>query len=527
MDRRRFVSAASAAAVATALPARGAAPAGTLRRVVPSEVTTLDPQRPTGQLTSELGPELFAGVTVFDATGRLAPGIAARWQANPGFTRYSFELRPNLKWSDGRGLTARDVVYSIRRFLTPATAAQQASRLDALANARAARLGKVAPDKVGVSAPAAATVQFDLEQPDIEFPLMLAIAYVTPQHLIDARGPAWSRPEFLVSNGPYKMQQWTPGAKTIRLVRNPFYHDAKSVRIERIEWHTGYDDATRLRMFRAGEGDVVTLEDSSSLELARRDFPDRIRSSPEFVSGQVGLNLRRPALQNPRVRRALALALDRRAITDRVRNLGERASESFLPEGLPNYSVRAMPLHAQLPMPARLAEARALMQQAGVSPRAPLKLGIGFPSSATGRKVYLAVAAMWKQISVDASLQPIEGRAYNAAIQRGEFDVFSFNTFAVVPSPLIFFERFQSDSALNVSFYKSAEFDRLLAEGSRATDAATRAAKFLSAEQVLLRDYPAIPLYTGASNRLVASRVRGWVDHGSQPHPSQFLSLVG
>jgi oligopeptide transport system substrate-binding protein len=529
LNRRGVLGAGSALLLGSWIPwrdVRAAAPPGVLRRVVPSEVTTLDPQRPTGQLTSELATELFAGLTVFGGNGRLAPGIAASWQANDRFDRYTFTLRPKLQWSDGRALTAQDVVFSIRRFLTPEVAAQQASRVDALRNARAARLGKADVASIGVSAPSANTVVFDLEQPDIEFASMLAIAYIVPQHVITERGQAWSRPEFLVSNGAYAMEQWTPGAKTIRLKRNPRFFDAANVKIERIEWHTGYDDATRLRMFRAGDGDVVTIEDSSSLALAKRDFAGLVRSSPEYVTGQIGLNLQRRPLQDVRVRRALALALDRTAIATRVRSLGERPSESFLPEDLPNYPRRGVPEHAAWPMPQRLQRARELMSDAGYRPGSKLELGIGFPASATGRKVYLAVAAMWKAIGVTVSLQPIEGRAYNAAIQRGDFDVFSFNTFTIVPSALVFFERFQSDSALNNSFYKSARFDQLLGEGSRATDAATRAARFLAAEQVLLQDYPAIPLFSGASNRLVAARVRGWQDHPVHAHPSRYLSLV-
>jgi oligopeptide transport system substrate-binding protein len=525
MRRRAFIGVAAALAT-RAPPLRAASGSPVLRRIVPSEITTLDPQRPTGQLTSELGPELFSGLTTFDASGQVAPGIAARWRTNDRFDEYVFELRAGLKWSDGRALTASDVVYSIRRFLTPAVAAQQASRLDALANGREARLGKIAPEKIGVTASSETVVRFQLTEPDIEFPSMLALAYVVPPHAIQAHGQAWARPEFIVSNGPYKLQRWSPGAKTVRLARNPHFHAIGSVAVERVEWHTGFDDPTRLGMFRAGQGDVVTIEDSTALALARRDFPGQLRSSAKFSIGQIGLNLRRPALQNTDVRRALALAIDRRLLVDRVRSLGEQVSESFLPAGLPHYSTRGAPPHAGLPMPQRLELARSLMQRAGYGGTKRLPLSIGYPTSATGRKVYLAVAQMWKSLGVDVELQPIEGRAYNAAIQRGEFDVLSFNTFALVPSALVFFERFLSDSALNVCFYRSAEFDRLFNEGRRAIDLTTRSAKLLAAERVLLRDYPAIPLYTGAAHRLIAAPIRGWVDHGALANPSQYLSFA-
>ncbi len=526
MRRRSFIGAACAAISAPQVALSASDRSATLRRVVASEVTTLDPQRPTGQLTTELAAELFAGLTVFAADGRIAPGIAARWDAAPGATRYTFKLRSGLRWSDGRALTASDLVFSIRRFMAPATGAQQASRLDAIHNGPAVRLGKAPLESLGVSAPNPTTVVFELQHPDIELPTMLAIAYAVPPHVVNVKGAAWSRPENLVSNGAYRLERWSPGAKTIHLRKNPLFHAAASVAIERVEWHTGYDDATRLKMFRAGEADVATIEDASSLALARRDFARELRSTPEFIAGAIGLNLRRPALGNPAVRTALALALDRRAIVERVRGLQESPSESFLPPGLPNYPERAAPAHAAWPLPQRMRRARELMAGAGFGVGKPLRLGIGFPAGATGRKVYLAVMAMWKQIGVEATLEPLEGRAYNAALQRGDFDVFSFNNFAALPSALVFFERYQSDSALNVTFYRSAEFDQLLAAGAHAVDPASRAAKLLAAERVLLRDYPAIPLFSGSSNRLVHARVVNWRDHPVHSHPSQFLALA-
>jgi oligopeptide transport system substrate-binding protein len=423
-------------------------------------------------------------------------------------------------------LTSNDVVYALQRFMTPATGAQQASRLDAIQNGAAVRLGKVRPELLGVGAQSARTVVMELEYPDIELPTMLSLAYIVPPHVIAAHGSAWSRPEHIVSNGAYRLDRWAAGAKTLYLRKNPHHYDAAKVAIEQIEWHTGYDDATRLRMFRAGEADIAMIEDSASLALARRDFASELRSSPEFVAGAIGFNLKRKPFDNPAVRQALAMSLDRRALAEKIRGMGESPSESFLPPGLPNYPQRAEPMHAAWSMAQRVARARELLASVGFGPGKPLKFAVGYPAAAIGRKVYLAVMAMWKAVGVELTLQPLEGRAYNAALQRGDFDTFSFNNFAAVPSPLVFLERFQGDSALNVTFYRSADFDRTLAAGARAVDAAARARQFLAAERVLLRDYPAIPLFSGASNRLVHRRVANWQNHPVHAHPSQYLTLA-
>jgi len=156
-----------------------------------------------------------------------------------------------------------------------------------------------------------------------------------------------------------------------------------------------------------------------------------------------------------------------------------------------------------------------------------LRLGIGFPTSPTGRKMYLAVAAMWKPIGVDLELLPLDGRAYSAALQRGDYDLFSYAAFAVVPSASNFLLRFVSDSAENVTRYRNTAFDRVVTAAERQLTLAARYAGYGEAEALLLRDVPLIPLWAGNSHRLVASRVRGWVDHPGHSHQSRYLSLAG
>lgn len=535
LHRRGFLGASLASAALAGLPqaaraasARGdrvAAPAaagGVLRRVVSTEITSMDPQRPTGQVTVDLAAELFTGLTYYDRNGRLAPGCASRWRSSADGLTWTFELRPGLKWSDGTPLAARDFVYTLRRYLAPDTGASQASRLDAIRGARDLRFGRRPPESLAVDAPDPRTLRIALEHPDVELPLVLTAAYCVPEHVIRARGREWSKPEYLVSNGGYALEDWAAGAKVIRLRRNPHYHDAAQVRIERVEWLTGYDDSTRLRLFRLGEVEVATLEDSGNLGIASRELGASLRQSAEAAVGWIGVNLARGRLGDPRVRRALALALDRAVLTDKVRALGERPSDSLLPPGLPDYPAPARPPYADWAMPRRIAAARELLRQAGGVPR----IGIGFPASPTGRKVYLAVAAMWKAVGVETELQPLEGRAYNAALQKGQFDVFSYSSFAALPTASVFLDRFQSDSLINFCGYRSREFDQAFQSAERQPTAALRAAGYADAERIALRDLPVIPLYSGASNRLVSSRVSGWVDHPGHLHPSQYLALT-
>jgi ABC-type oligopeptide transport system substrate-binding subunit len=217
--------------------------------------------------------------------------------------------------------------------------------------------------------------------------------------------------------------------------------------------------------------------------------------------------------------------VDREVLVGKVRGLGEQPWHSVLPPGIPGYPALRKPGDSAAAMAQRIDTARNLVRQSIGSAR--LRLGIGFPTSPTGRKMYLAVAAMWKPIGVDLELLPLDGRAYSAALQRGDYDLFSYAAFAVVPSASNFLLRFVSDSAENVTRYRNVAFDRAVTAAERQLTLAARYAGYGEAETLLLRDVPLIPLWAGNSHRLIARRVRGWVDHPGHAHQSRYLSLAG
>lgn len=524
--RRQFLVSTLAALAASRVqgqssPARG----GVLRRVVSTEITSMDPQRTTGQVTTELAAELFNGLTYYDRNGQLAPGGAASWQASADGLQWEFRLRPGLRWSDGRPLAARDFVFTLRRYLAPETAAPQASRLDAIRGARDVRFGRAAPDTLAVSAPDERTVRIGLEHPDAQLPLLLSLAYCVPEHVVAVRGRDWSKPEFLVSNGAYALDSWAAGAKIIRLKRNPHYFGTAQVAIERVEWLTGYDDPTRMRLFRLGEVEIATIEDSGNLGMARRELAGALRSSPVCATGWIGFDTTRGITADPRVRRALSLAIDRRIITDKVRALGEQPSDALLPPGLPDCPQPQRPDYADWPMPQRIAAARELLRQAGVAPGSGRPLALGYAQSQTLRKVYLAIASMWNAIGIRSELQPLDGRTYNVALQKRQFDAFSYATFAQVLTASVFLDRFRADSPINFGGWKSPDFDRAFAAAERQPTIAQRAAAYAPAERILLRELPVVPLHAGIAHRLISPRVGGWVDHPGQSHPSQYLAM--
>ncbi len=222
----------------------------------------------------------------------------------------------------------------------------------------------------------------------------------------------------------------------------------------------------------------------------------------------------------------LALAVDRQVIVDKVRALGERASDSLVPEAVLDYPERGSTDHASWPMSRRLSEAKTLAEALGLSRSRPQRLTAIFSSNNLTQRTFLALDAMWAPLGIRLDLRGLESRAYSLALNQGEFDLMDYSPFSAVQSATSFIGRFQSGSFLNYSGYSNTEVDRLIALAERQQAPPERARYYREAEQWLLRDLPVIPLYSGITHRLIGARVRGWTASAALASPSAYLSLV-
>lgn len=532
--RRRFLTHAAASAATGAVAALGVLGGGAahaqaqaservLRRSRGGNLTTLDPHRPISAADMEIIADLFVGLTAVDARGEIVPGCAREWRVSSDGLRWEFTLQPNLFWSDGRALVAEDFVGSLRRLLAPETAALLAYRYDAIRGARELREGKGATVAFGVAAPAADRVVIDLVRPETDLAKLLAIAYVAPLHAIAKLGRDWAKPPAIVVNGAYRPIAWAQNGALV-LEANPRRIGNAPI-VSRVEWRMGIDDATRLRAFRAGELDVVQISDGAQLALARRELAATLHSQPFYGGGWVGLNLRRSALADLRVRRALNLAIDREVLCEKVRALGERPTWSLVPEAVRDYPQHAVPEEAAWPRARRLAEAQRLAREAGLSGAQPRQLVAIFSANTLTERTFLALGAMWAPLGVKVVARGMESRAYNVALTAGEFDLMDYGPFSAVQSATSFIGRFRSSSFLNYSGYREADVDRGIDLAESQRDPQERARRYVDVERRLLQDLPVLPLYSGVAHRLVASRVRGWTSNPGLALPSQFLSL--
>ncbi|NIQ93842.1 MAG: peptide ABC transporter substrate-binding protein, partial [Desulfuromonadales bacterium] len=213
--------------------------------------------------------------------GRIVPGAASRWNISRDGLTYTFYLRRDGAWSNGDALTAEDFVFSLRRSADPATASNYANMLYSIANARAVLAGELPTDDLGVTSLDRFTLQISLADPTPYFLNLLAHSSMYPVHRpsLEAHGSRFSRPGNLVSNGAYMLEEWAIRSH-VDLVRNPYFHDAENVIIDRVRYLPIEDQSTELKTFRAGEMHWTYEVPNNQFTWLRENYPDELVVSP-------------------------------------------------------------------------------------------------------------------------------------------------------------------------------------------------------------------------------------------------------
>ncbi|GAB3379917.1 peptide ABC transporter substrate-binding protein [Lysobacter fragariae] len=501
--------------------------ATTLERGNGPEPSTLDAHRCQEVACGNVLRDLYEGLVTEDARGRLVPGMARSWTVSRDGRTWTFTLRDDLHWSNGDALDAPQVVASFRRAFAPATAAPFGELFDALHNAQAVQAGKVAPEALGVAAPDARTVVFTLDR-SAPLPALLTLPIAFPVYLpaVATFGAQHTRPGHLVSNGAYRLAAWTPQANLV-VERNARFHAVRDVAIERVRFHVTEDAAAELQRFAAGDLHLTEVVPPQPLEALRTRFGSQLRISPYLGAFWLGINVTRPPLRDdPALRRALSLAVDRYKLTRFITGFGEQPAYGIVPPGIAGYTPAAT-TWASLSQQQREAQARALYRAAGYSTKHPLVIELRYNTSTPHRRMALAVAAMWREVlGAQVRLRNEEWKVFvGNRKQRVITQVFRGGWIADVPDARNFLAAFGNDGPLNWTGYDDAGFRERLQHADAAKTEAARNAWLHAAEQRLLNMDAVVPLYFYTSKHLVDARVRGFDANALDRHASRWLSL--
>jgi len=490
------------------------------------EPETLDPHRAVGVPAAHILRDLFEGLTTETAGGDVVPGAALRWNISRDARTYTFYLRRGLTWSNGDPLTAEDFVYSLRRAASPETAANAARMLLPIQNAREVLVGELPAEELGVSLLDEHSLQITLTGPTPYFLGLLTnpIAYPVNRGNLEEFGAQFSRPGNLVSNGAFVLTKWAPRSEIV-LEKNPAFREADRTIVERVHYFPIEDQSTEVKAFRSGEIDWTNEVPNNQFKWLQKNYPDELVVSPWMGSYFFGFNLtQEPFIDNPSLRMALILAIDRQILVDKVAQFGEQPSFSLVPPGMDGY-VPFVPEYADWTQEERDHEARRLYEQAGYSEERPLRVEIRYNTSENHKKMALAVASMWKQtLGVITTLVNEEFRVFlQNREQKVVTRVFRAGWISDYNDPYSFLELFRTGHGRNDYGYGNSTFDTLLDEIGTERVRARRERLMFEAERVLMTDNVIIPIYTYVTKRLVSKQLRGWQNNVMDHHPTRHM----
>jgi oligopeptide transport system substrate-binding protein len=522
----RGVLAATLMLVGLASATTPAAAEKVLRIANMGEPETLDPHKTSITLESNILRNLFEGLVVQDRKGNVAPGVAETWSIGADGVTYTFKLRASAKWSNGAPVTANDFVYSLRRMQDPNLKSQYSEVLYPIKNAEEVNTGKADLTALGVKAIDASTLEITLKAPTPYFLQLLTHTTGLPVNEINIRenGADWLKPGRMVSNGAYILAD-VKLSSHIRLAKNPNYWDASKATIDTVVFDPSEDRGTVLRRYRAGEFDIVNDLPIDQLNWLRQNMPKELHIAPYAGVYFYTFNITKPPFNDVRVRQALAMAINREVLVERVTLAGELPAYGFVPDGTANYTTQKVSW-AKMNQAAREAAAIKLMTEAGYGPRKPLKFKLAYNTSENHKKIAVAIAAMWKKLGVEVDLVNTEVKVHYANLREGNFELGRAGWIADYNDAQSFLFLSQtSTKQQNYAKFSNPEFDKLMEEAARTIDAQARAQLLAQAETILLKELPVLPIYFYVSKSLVSTKVKGWEDNTLDMHYVRDLSL--
>jgi oligopeptide transport system substrate-binding protein len=499
-----------------------------------TEIETLDPAIVTGVPEGRVMRALFEGLTVkHPQTLEALPGMAERWELSPDSRTYTFHIRRGALWSNGDPVTAHDFVWSWQRCLDPRTGSKYAYQLWYVRGAEAwsktiddAGRPTLPFDTVGIRATDDHTLVVELAHPTAFF-LELTSFYplfpVNRRNIEEAQrefpGDAWRqewlRPERIVTNGPYRIAFRRVNDR-LRLVKYADYWDADAVAFDTIDLLAVESYMTALNLYLQGDVHWIDRAPNTLVPelLAREDFAP----APYFGTYFYRVNVTRPPLDDARVRRALALTIDRKKICERITKAGQIPWFSIVPYGMPGYAPVEMPHRADVhgdwdaTFQQDCEEAVRILAEAGYGPglRPLPTIEIHYNTSETHKPIAEVIADSWQRhLGATTKLANQEWKVFQATQTALEFDVSRSAWIGDYLDPNTFVDLFVTNGENNKTGWGDPRYDELVARASREPDPAQRFELFREAEALLMQELPILPVYSYVTQNVIDPRVGG------------------
>lgn len=484
-----------------------------------AEPVSLDPHAVEGVPEHRIYMALFEGLTIADPkTNRALPGIAESWSFSKDFKTVTFKLR-KATWSDGVEITADTVVKSWLRKMDPKNAFQYADLpASYIAGGMDYLSGKAGPEAVKIRAVDKYTFEVQLVGPTPFFPDMVvhyAFAIV-PMHAIEKYGNDWVKPQNWVSNGPFVLKEWKSQERVV-VVKNPKYWDAKNVALQKVTFLANDDVNVGYNLYKSGGADwidTVPSELMNEIKL-RKDF----HVAPEYGTYYYIFNVTRKPLDDARVRKALAMSFDKKALVENVTKGGQVPANSFVPPSTGYTPAKGFDFNPEM--------GRKLLAEAGFPG------GKGFPTlsilyntSANHKRIAEFIQSQWKEnLGITVNLVNQEWGTYlDTRSQSHNFDIARAGWIADYLDPSTFSDMWVTGGTQNDGLYSNKKYDELI-EKSRTLLGAERMKVLSDAEKVLIdEDMAIMPIYFYVTQNMIdLTKWDGWYPNPMNAHPWKFI----
>lgn len=487
-----------------------------------SEPRSLDPHKTTGAIEANINNNLYESLTTADPiTLAPRPGMAERWEAVDQARKWIFYLRHNAKWTDGHAVTAHDFVWSWQRAVNPQTASPYVSMLYYVRNGKEISKGRLPPSALGVRAIDDFTLEVEMEQPAAFFIKMVSISFFAPlpKWTIEQYQDRWTRPENIVTNGPFTLKEHKPYDQIV-LIKNQQYWDAANVKLEKAFIYPIDNFATGLNLYKSGEIDTMQ---SGNIPLP---FIKALKNKEDYVKGAYfttvyfSFNIKRAPFTDARVRKALGMAINKEAITEKLLGRSDLPADAFVPPGIEGYSKVAGPTYSP-------EQARKLLAEAGFTNGKDLpKVTLYFAAVESNRQIAEAVQLMWKEaLNIDVVLQSEEWQTLQARRERRDFDLLLGTWIGDYLDPNTFLDLFATYSSNNRPGWINDSYTKLIEAANAEPDEKQRFKILAQAENLLLDEMPIVPIYHPALSYMKKPFVDGWYANLFDMHPLKYVSI--
>lgn len=481
---------------------------------------TIDPQLNSAVDGSTIIHNAFEGLMREDESSKIVPGTAESYEVSDDGTVYTFHLRENAKWSDGKPVVAGDFVYAWKRALNPKVAAEYAYQLFYIKNGEAYYNGEGKAEEVGVKAIDDKTLEVTLEAPVPYFLSLAAFPTYFPvrQDVIEGNEEKWAlKPDTYISNGPFKMSDWKE-KESITFVKNESYWDAENVKLETLEVRLIDDQITYLNAFKSGEIDIIESPPQAEIPTLLAEGTAKIY--PYLGTYFYVINVSDKAkdvdpkaaevLSNPKFRKALSLAIDKQLIVDKVAQGGQTPATSYVPAGIIDSAGKEFQKDYS-PKGANIEEAKKLLAEAGYpnGEGAPT-ITFTFNTDQGHQNIAQAIQDMWKtNLGINVELKNEEWAVFQDTRNNFQYSIARHGWIADYNDPMTFLDMWTTGNGQNNSGYSNKEYDKLISAAKVELDDAKRTELLHKAEDILMDESPIIPIYYYTNVLCIDQNVKG------------------